>query len=808
MQVKLHNHFKIYTENVKTKEVALAGRAENVVLNRYYTRILDRINLYSARDFSEFGVTSINVGTGTTPPTVEDTSLASYLGNKILENRKWNYIKENKTWEVTCTVTIGATEMNGNTITEIGLSRSSYSSGLITRALIKDAQGNPIGIEKTNDIALNIQVVYYVPDVEYSNIDETPGSTFFDIYWRSRKMDNYRDNLPIYSTLAEIIAYGQTRNITLGGYYTSTCFWLSTLSNQFRGMPETMVMMGGGLLSKAFSDEPLVLDVGDRNNRKFQSYTQFAGYAYQRGPIGACAYKAFKNLPVNAVSLGTGDGVQTKFKMPHVGAHDIQSTVAGNFHLEDTKTGREQVLYNNWQYAMDFYTKDGMQPGSTSVLRDYATRWIPYKDGYFLLSAKMTYDLNTKTGLFNSAQLLGIYMRRVEGLAEPLLEPAVLEIPPELIESSGISNLQVDVRHMRVFASGDSTMIILQGNYSDTKYINCIFSYNAANGTINKLLFTNNWTNLIFNSSMTKCLARPSDGATGTVQVYNIQHSAEALILEAADIIPLPNKTDFTKKVSLCTYDSEFVDGYFHAYTGYSDSSSGRMHRYKIDWTSNVISQETIEGCSSIGITENYFVQLDGQNANVYAKSNPTQIIFTYDLSTILVVTTRPIKEVALYEYQDELFIVGYSWSNNNTDRIFSNSFLWLIKQGEVWEVESSSSLNATIANENIESSVTTFICRDQTLFDKTIMIRQPDIPRPVGYPRCSTSGDSSSMTAIVHYFMYGVLLKTPKEQYLVFDTPPTAGADVNVSYQLDYFPKDENWTASFAPKIGLATNA
>ncbi len=137
--VSLHNRFDI----VKNGE--WVGFAENIVLNAMYSRLCN---------FSTHFV-NIHFGTGAGTPTPDRTSLFSHLGTKAAVDEE--IIKALPTSRYTRKITLNPEEYVGSTITEVGIAYGSVISNLITHAMIKDSEGNPLSISKTD---LDVIVIY------------------------------------------------------------------------------------------------------------------------------------------------------------------------------------------------------------------------------------------------------------------------------------------------------------------------------------------------------------------------------------------------------------------------------------------------------------------------------------------------------------------------------------------------------------------------------------------------------------------------------------------------------------------------
>lgn len=156
---RLHNHFDIVITDIKTGEVDTRF-AENVVLNQSYTDMI-------TSDAFEAGLHQISVGKGTSQPQVTDTNLQSLLmtkRNDLTWDKSQVKVGGTGVCKYTSTIRIEASELVGETITEVGFRGVSKQT---TRALIQDANGNPLAIVKTNTMVVDIYATaYYVEPKE------------------------------------------------------------------------------------------------------------------------------------------------------------------------------------------------------------------------------------------------------------------------------------------------------------------------------------------------------------------------------------------------------------------------------------------------------------------------------------------------------------------------------------------------------------------------------------------------------------------------------------------------------------------
>ena len=132
--VKFHNRFDIEVRDKDTGKLKQSGEAENIILDREYTRVCNFNSYFTHIHFGS--------GTGTLDPS--RTTLFSSLGNRsaVVEEK----IKAYPVSKVTKRIRLEPEEYIGQTITEVGTSEA--TNAINTHALIKDAEGNPLSIDR------------------------------------------------------------------------------------------------------------------------------------------------------------------------------------------------------------------------------------------------------------------------------------------------------------------------------------------------------------------------------------------------------------------------------------------------------------------------------------------------------------------------------------------------------------------------------------------------------------------------------------------------------------------------------------
>lgn len=159
VKVGIHNRFDLIKRDAKTGEIIGEYYAENTILNSFWSLFLST---------SEYKVPfKIQFGSGTAAPLVTDTTLTSQLGVKDATTSSIDTTKffSDGVVAVKRTCRLDDTEYVGSTIAEVGIGNS--KSQLLTKALIKDSNGNQISIVKGAGEVLDIFSTFYTHYGDY-----------------------------------------------------------------------------------------------------------------------------------------------------------------------------------------------------------------------------------------------------------------------------------------------------------------------------------------------------------------------------------------------------------------------------------------------------------------------------------------------------------------------------------------------------------------------------------------------------------------------------------------------------------------
>lgn len=167
LKISLHNTFDFVVRDAETGEVIRDYRgegihAENILLANFWSVFISS----SSVDCLKY----IHFGSGATTPAASDVKLTSWLGYKTAPTyeaagtkRDFTGVKSNHIFTVRKTVRLEDTEYVGSTISEVGYSNStSGTSGLLTKALVKDANGNIVSITKNSGEVLDIYATFTI----------------------------------------------------------------------------------------------------------------------------------------------------------------------------------------------------------------------------------------------------------------------------------------------------------------------------------------------------------------------------------------------------------------------------------------------------------------------------------------------------------------------------------------------------------------------------------------------------------------------------------------------------------------------
>lgn len=154
MKTKIHNRFDI--EVIREGQTIQSASAENIVLNQMYEKLC---NFHPYFKYIHFG-------TGSGTPSADRNQLFAPLGSKLADDVERVKALPLSKW--TKKITLAPEEYVGATLREVGIGFGSAETHAVTHAMIKDAEGNPLSIEKTN---IDVVVIYATVFIELSNTE-------------------------------------------------------------------------------------------------------------------------------------------------------------------------------------------------------------------------------------------------------------------------------------------------------------------------------------------------------------------------------------------------------------------------------------------------------------------------------------------------------------------------------------------------------------------------------------------------------------------------------------------------------------
>ena len=162
IKIKHQNKYHFDVIDVRTGRIRQSVESRNVVCTGFYNPGgTSSIGLKGNKFCS-----SVLVGSGTGTPSESDTAITSKLWSITPDSQKGEVPQYNIA-KYTIIATVPADTSHVGTITEVGVegARDSYTYCLFSHSLLKDAEGNPISIEKT-DIDKVIITITFTIEIE------------------------------------------------------------------------------------------------------------------------------------------------------------------------------------------------------------------------------------------------------------------------------------------------------------------------------------------------------------------------------------------------------------------------------------------------------------------------------------------------------------------------------------------------------------------------------------------------------------------------------------------------------------------
>ena len=372
----IHNRFVIELVDAKSGRVRKAAVAHNIICDQMWDRFAAKSAWFNY----------IQYGSGSGTPSTSDKSLFAYSGYKQASTDKIPTINRKEcVAHITRNIQLSETEAVGVTITEVGIAYSTKSSTLVTHAMLKDMNGNPVSIEKTDTDILNIYATVYAHWPEEYGVVTNPVRLIPDYY---NNADNYRG---IIAWMLGIVGNPPSVATLSTSMVVKT---LSTLGYAVRSTPAFDALTKK--LSISFERFPV-----QKSNIAYGSHGAmiYHGTAQYSGPFGPCLYFSsewFGGSDIIGEAVGTGDGVtkdfSTKFDLPT----DAEVYVDGAF--VDAIVDEVPLNCTNMQAYFDMISvEDGIAYPCCNAEAGYSA--IYGDDGFFMIPHGTYYNPYYRYGI-------------------------------------------------------------------------------------------------------------------------------------------------------------------------------------------------------------------------------------------------------------------------------------------------------------------------------------------------------------------------------------------------------------------------
>lgn len=270
-KVNIHNRFDV---EVNGKWV---GYAENIVLDSMWSRLCN----------GQAYFVNIHFGTGAGTLSAARTSLFTHLGSKTAVNEEQIKAIPVSKWKQK--IVLNPEEYVNSILTEVGIAYGSTAGYLLTHAMLKDAEGNPISITKTDTDIVTIYATVFVTFGDGVDLISLPSSNILINYLVGGAAAPTGAFTLGESSLNTSGALQGVQSKPLGSSASAT--WTSDVPNKKR---KTNVIRFGTTLGNGHVTEFV-----------------FANLFRSKLPSSF-----FSGQPYDNVAVGTGDGTKTKFELP------------------------------------------------------------------------------------------------------------------------------------------------------------------------------------------------------------------------------------------------------------------------------------------------------------------------------------------------------------------------------------------------------------------------------------------------------------------------------------------------------------
>lgn len=788
MSIKIHNHFDFYKIKVGEKEQVHVGHAENIVLNNLYNCLwwacTDRKN-------GPGGIQAIHLGTGTGTPAVTDTSLGSFYSGYgaartyVGRNNTYGYEEYNYTYEMQ------PTEGVGKYFSEIGLAVStSVNSGLptlCTKALITDNNGNPISILKDADEKLLIKATMYVYDPTYSVADNAPGEAYFPSWMLQWVGGNANWATKLHEILSNAVVAGEQRYYNGG---SRVFVWLA-FGGKFKGMSQIMFCNGSSYnpartanyswfelgnqeYNTAISAQ--TLNASQFNNADARLTNDIYKVLFQVANDYDNIYKDIScadvlNVPINSLTLGTGDGTQDTWHIPHEDAKNITCS-AGTFTVVPKRISEFVPVIHPMSIIM-FHSHSS----------SYSTLCYQVQGGDLI---KWLNGVAYFQGWDNSSKYMyGFYYYYDTAKGQHLAIPLRVNIPTLDMPTSYIEVYSLPDNSGLLIYSKDSTT---GGNFARS----VVLTYDYTAGTVGITLYSTT-SKIKFTQDMQYMIdINRISTASNQIRVFSLVRTASAITPTLS--FTVETGTWNSNAPLLTSNGSSYIkDGIVKL----APRSTDLAKTFQLDFVNKTGAIIAHTGFAANAVSKNYAVSYASNILTLYSITNEVATsIYTLDLTGTSVVSGS-LSLRSIVEYNNRVYVFFASTSTTS-----SRVMLILTQDTDgAWYNINDRNLNCPSISENGSNSYDDYVgvtYSEATIGEYTLVFNSPDRPLTGGHYSgylCNEYGNSNWVPCLRRKAKIG----------LKFATPPAVGTSIVTSYTLDYLPKDSNWIMSSAPVCGFS---
>ena len=764
---KIHNKFEFYTQKVG-ESMKHVGHAENVVLDRFYNNLAAM--MYSNDPDRAKGIGYIALGSGTNTPSSTDTKLTNYYNAWGASRTYVGYNAEQDYYEYQYKVTLSPITAVGKIFTEVGLATDNADAYVVTKALITDNLGNPISIEKKETESLVIVATLYISDSQFVEPEIRPASYWLPQWVEEKWQPEYNPNSDIRYVDWTSKPHQKISNAQAMGTGTAEDrYSFSFCPDIFKGLSQ----IPSSISTSAFESKPrfgksVYLSVNNGQSsaegvvptpKLLTLNTGIMNMAYgltsdiykiiwsihNSGDMGMSCVPVGEVL-ISNVTIGTGDGIQTEFKIPHEGAKDITCSIDGATIIRN----RQSEVVPVYDPYLLWTLRDKYSSGSSASKAGVKSEWIPYRDGYIKF-----------IGVYNSI-LTGIYVYYDSDSDHYYCIPERIDVGDKF-----------PYRNFSCSVSPDYSFVIVKFAVSSSNAASLykIFNYNRTTGEIGAQVYECSRLPM-FTQDMQHLLTTDNKG---NVIVSSFERTESDLKLTTE--FTFVGETGNTNTVSLIESGTSFiVDGIVRVFRY---SSPTICNTYKVDFTAQTATLITHGTFDARHSSANYAYEYTNNVLTIYEFSTGTAIpIYTNDF-TGTDIATKSMSCLCMIDTEDRIYVPFYTFKQP-----YPNSLLVLARDSEnTWYEVNTQHKNYYDNGDTFSASYRGVVHQEFTVGNYTLAENML-IPAS-----CASSDDGYCASS-----RESLCFKRDKDIRLRFATPPAAGVPVIVGYKLDYLPKDTNW--------------